>query len=143
MNYDTKLIFNPFTCKLDLYKQLNLDEFNILTDTRNCLVSATIGDLVMESSTTINTVDVVTDNTDIRPVFGIIISKPTTTTCVILLLGVIAGFGGLTKGRKIYLSTSGSLTSTPPTTGYLQSLGVAKESDEIDFYPNMQRVKRI
>ena len=139
----TKVIFNPFTCKLDLYKQQNPNENNLVTDTRICLASAQIGDLVVESEVLVDRVDVVGDNTDVRPVFAIIIDKLSDTECVILLLGVIGGFSGLTKGRKIFLSTSGGLTSTPPSTGYMQSLGVAKEASIIDFFPNMQRVKRI
>lgn len=139
---NTKVIFNPFDCKFSTYKEENPEVNNILTDERICLSSAQVGDLVMESSTIVNRVDVVTNNLDVRPVFGIIIQKTSSTECIVLLFGVVGGFSGLVKGNKIFLSNSGGLTSTPPTTGYLQSLGVAKEESVIDFIPNMQRVRR-
>ena len=121
----------------------NNTEASLLVNTRTCDISAIVGDLVMESSTSVNTVDVASDNTDLRPVFGIIIEKVDSTTAKILLIGTISGFSGLTKGNQIFLSITGSITSTPPITGYLQSLGVAKESTEVDFNPKMQRVKRV
>lgn len=136
-----KPIFNPFEGKWTVYKEQNNTE-NFVVDDRTCLASANVGDLVMESETLVNRVDVVVDNSDIRPVFGIIIEKTSDTECVVLMVGVVGGFSGLTKSRKIFLSTTGSITSTPPTTDYMQSLGVAKEDSVIDFFPNVQRVRR-
>lgn len=138
----TKYTINPFTGQLDAYRN-TVDNANNIVESRICLAGAAIGDLVVESATVTNLVETVTDNTDVRPVFAIIIDKPTDTTCTIVLLGRVSGFSGLTKGSKVFLSTSGGITSTPPTTDYMQSLGVAKEVDTIDFNPNMQRVKRI
>lgn len=137
-----KLIPNPITGKLDAYKDKVSFARNVV-ETRSCLASADVGDLVVESEVFVNRVAVVTDNTDIRPVFAVIIKKLDDTNCEILLLGQVGGFSGLTKGRKVFLSETGGFTSTPPTSGYMQSLGVAKEDSVVDFNPNMQRVKRI
>lgn len=137
-----KYVLNPFTGQLDAYKN-TVNNSNNIVESRICLAGAAIGDLIVESDSVTNLVETVTDNTDIRPVFAVIIDKPTDTTCTILLLGRVSGFSGLTKGSKVFLSVTGGITSTPPTTGYMQSLGVAKEVDTIDFNPNMQRVKRI
>ena len=138
----TKFVINPFTGKIDAYRDTVSSSQNV-TDTRQCATSVSTGDLVMESSTLVDTVDTVTDNTDLRPVFAIVISKESATECTILLLGEVAGFTGLTKGRKVFLDTSGSITATPVTTGYLQCLGVAKEFGIVDFRPQMDRIKRI
>jgi len=143
-NTKTKYTINPFTGKLDAYKlQDSIERANYVVETRTCLASASVGELVVESEVFVNRVDTVTDNNDLRPVFAVIIEKTSATDCVILLLGQIAGFSGLTKGHKVFLSETGSFTSTPPTTGYLQSLGVAKEDSIVDFRPNLQRVKRV
>jgi hypothetical protein len=39
--------------------------------------------------------------------------------------GQLDGFSGLTVGAKYYLSTNGQLTTTVPTTGFIQQIGVA------------------
>lgn len=39
--------------------------------------------------------------------------------------GQLDGFSGLTVGAKYYLSTNGQLTTTVPTTGFIQQMGVA------------------
>lgn len=144
MTNKTKYTINPFTGKLDAYKTIDvIDKAKSIVETRNCLASANVGDLVVESDVIFDMVDTVTDNTDLRPVFAMIISKPSSTTCEILILGQVTGFSGLNKGYKVFLSETGGLTSTPPTTGYMQSLGVAKESDTVDFNPNSQRVLRV
>lgn len=142
MSGKVRYLINPFTGELDAYRD-TVTKSRFVVETRDCLASASVGDLVMESETLVNRVDVATDNTDIRPIFAVIIEKTSATECVILLLGQMSGFSGLTKGRKVFLSTSGGITSTPPTTGYLQSLGVAKEDSIVDFRPNMQRVRRV
>lgn len=138
----TKYVINPFTGRFDAYKD-TVTSSRLLLEERDCLAGAQVGDLVVESEVFVDRVDVVTDNTDVRPVFAVIINKLTSTRCEILLLGQISGYTGLTKGRKVFLSETGRITSTPPTTGYVQSLGVAKEDSIVDFRPNMQRVKRI
>lgn len=136
-----RLIPNPVTGKLDAYKDKVSFAQNVV-ETRSCAVTAEVGDLVVESEVFVDRVDVAVDNVDVRPVFAIIIKKITDTSCQILLLGQVGGFSGLTKGRKVFLSETGGITSIPPTTGYMQSLGVAKEDSVVDFRPNMQRVRR-
>ena len=140
-NSKRKLIFNAFTGQFD-YVDHQLEVNNYIKEVRTCDVSAAIGDLVMESSTIANKADVATDNLDIRPVMGVIISKPTTTTCEIMMVGRVSGFSSLNKGFKVFLSGTGSITSTAPASGYVQCLGTAKESTEVDFNPQIQRVKR-
>ena len=138
----TKFVINPFSGKFDAVSdQVSFSEK--VAELRNCDPSLNVGDLVVESEVLANTVETVTDNADIRPVIGIVSDKLTTTLCRVMFIGTVTGLaGGLTKGRKVFLSTSGSFTSTPPITDYLQNLGVAKEGDEVDFNPQLQRVRR-
>lgn len=106
-----------------------------------CDVSATVGDLVKQSSTVSEKVDVLSTNTDIGPCIGVILEKPQPQIAKVLLLGVKEGFAGLTVGAKVFLSTTGSVTTTKPTTGYLHILGVALASDAVLFIPNNIRTK--
>lgn len=48
-----------------------------------------------------------------RPV-GVVESKPTTTTCKVVQIGVVAGYAGLTAGGSVWLSptTPGGITQT-------------------------------
>jgi len=140
-NSKRKIVFNVFTGQFD-YVEKQLEVNNYIQEIRTCDVSATVGDLVMESDSVANQVDVAVNNTDIRPVIGVIVDKPTTTTCQIMMVGRVSGLSGLTKGRKVFLSETGTITSTLVTTGYIQCLGVAKEADEINFNPQLQRVLR-
>jgi len=39
--------------------------------------------------------------------------------------------GGLTAGQSLFLGTNGSLTTTPPTTGWLRQVAVATDADTI------------
>lgn len=136
-----KYVLNPFTGEFDTIRDETA--LNSVVYSRVCDVSVNVGDLVWESETVINAVDTATNNTDIRPVFGIVISKPTTTTAKVLIIGTVAGFSGLTKARKVFLSMTGTVTSVVATTGYLQCLGVARDPDVIDFQPQLNRVLRI
>ena len=50
------------------------------------------------------------------PVFGLVVSKPTTITCKVVQLGLVTGFSALTPGNQLYLgTTAGGLVSTAPT----------------------------
>jgi len=72
---------------------------------------------------------------------GIVLSKPSSTTAVILIKGTYKDFGtGLTSGTKYYLSitTAGSFTTTPPSENndedkFIVLLGTAVNATDIDF----------
>lgn len=142
MSGNVKYIFNPFTSEFDAIKTKLNESAKSVTDIRNCLVSVAVGDLVMDSNIITNGVDKTVDNTDVRPTIGIVIKKPTSTTCEVLFVGTVSGFSGLAKASKVFLSVTGTTTSTIVTTGYVQTLGVARDPDTIDFNPQLNRVKR-
>lgn len=106
----------------------------------SCDSSLAVGDLVFESSSVDKKVEKAVDNFGVPQVFGICVEKPDTTTAKILILGIATGFTGLTRGGRIFLSATGSLTTTKPSTGYLHNLGVAVSSTEVMFIPNNIRV---
>lgn len=81
-----------------------------------------------------------TDNNQVKLTIGIVISKPTSTTCKVKVLGVEDGFSGLSIGDRVWLSPTGGLTTVTPATGYQQVLGIAVSSTKIYFTPNSSRV---
>lgn len=45
--------------------------------------------------------------------------------------GKASGFSGLTPGAKYFLGTTGAITTTRPTTGILQVIGVAQDASTL------------
>jgi len=119
-----------------------VDKSKSIRDIRNCDSTLAVGDLVYESATSALTVDEVTDNSDTRLVIGICIDKPTSTTAEILFKGSMTGLTGYTPGKKIYCSPTGTLTSSLPSSGYVQILGNCSDGTQIDFSPAMHQMKR-
>lgn len=108
-----------------------------------CAASVAINDLVYQDSVNQSTAVECTDNTTVQPTIGVVIDKPTTTSCEVLVLGIQEGYTGLSIGSKIYLDTDGTVTTTKPSSGYMQVLGTAVATDTIFFLPNSQRVLQV
>ena len=108
----------------------------------DCESSSATLDLVRLDPTTANKVLTLTSNTTIEHCIGVIKEKPSPTTANVLVLGRIDGFSGLDEAKKVFLSTSGTITQAVPTTGYVHILGHATSTDEILFIPNNIRVLR-
>lgn len=106
----------------------------------NCASSAAIGDLVYQDTTVETLVNVCEDNTTLEPAIGVIIDKREDTVCEVLVLGVYVGYTGLDIGDRIYLGTDGTVTTTKPSVGYMQTMGQAVAGNAIFFLPNSQRV---
>ena len=90
-------------------------QIEVLEGLWSCTVTEQVGDAVFE-----NVANAVrqsnASSTATMPVIGIVISKPTPTTCVIARSGEVAVFAGLTVGQEYYASTTpGQLTTTIPT----------------------------
>jgi hypothetical protein len=133
------LLFNPLTSKLDLVRDA------VTTATRvviafDCDASLAVGDIVYQDAITDTFVNKSVNNTEVQPSIGVVITKLTTVRAEVLILGLQAGFAGLSIGAKAFLGTTGGVTSTKPATGYVQTLGVAVSSTQIFFQPNAQRV---
>ena len=109
----------------------------------NCDVSASVGDLVYQDPSNDEKVIVLTDNTTVYQCIGIILTKSAATTANVLVLGLYEGYAGLSRGNPIFLSTSGTITTTKPASGYLHRLGVAVSSTKVLMIPNNVRTKLV
>ena len=97
-----------------------------------CSASELIGDPVVMSLTLDKTVERITTNVYSQLVVGIINEKPTPTTCVVIVMGILDGIAaGLTRGDALWVSPTGGITTTRPVTGHLQGLGIAVAGTDI------------
>lgn len=69
------------------------------------------------------------------PVVGVIIGKPTTTTCIIQTLGYVDGFTGLVPGDTYYLGNGGNITNSATIVSgeALYPVGVAKSTTKLEL----------
>ena len=83
------------------------------------------------------------DNTSTStvPVMGLVISKPTTTTAILLYFGETPSgvLSGLTPAAIYFLGTAGLITATPPTAvgSVIQKIGEAIDADTLLFAPSV------
>lgn len=94
--------------------------------TYTCLSGDAVGDWVyISAASTVAKADA--DDTGKLPVIGVIVSKPTTTSCVVQTTGQVT-LSGLTAGSIYYLSgTAGAITATPVSANAVP-VGVAKST---------------
>lgn len=143
-----KLLFNPITARFEVKQEFDITSVPPIApvvweeETFDCDVGVAVGDFVYIDPINANTVIKNIDNTPDQPTIGIVINKPTTTTCRVAFSAEITGFSGLTQGQQVFLSTSGSLTSVPPTTNYVQMLGYALSPSKIKLEPYILRARR-
>lgn len=105
----------------------------------NCETSAAIGDPVYYDLDNPQKVLVPTTNSGENPMIGIIESKLTPTTCKVLTHGYSSvTFTGLQKNKNVFLSTTGTLTNTLPSTGWMQIIGNGYENNQLYVNINLQ-----
>ncbi len=131
---------NPDTNNFDDYYKTNLDLLIAGTATANALVQlfdcdsdAAISNLVIADTVADNKVLAIGSNVYTNLVFGIIISKPTTTTCNVLLAGGYEATTGLVNGKAVFVGPLGTPVTTPPTSGSLQAIGIALSTTKVSF----------
>ena len=109
-----------------------------------CDTSLTEGDTVYISLSDDNFVIKNVNNTDIvPPTIGVVTEKTSLTTCKVLMSGECnLIFSGLSTGKIIFLSTSGGLTTTAPTTGFIQEIGICYENNKAYINPSYVRTKK-
>lgn len=109
-------------------------ETTLKSEILNCLTTDQVGDWVVITSN--NTVAKVSNNNS-GHIFGVICEKITTTTCKVLIKGLGDFFSGLDPtSLRYFLSTSGGMTDTAPSTGYVIDLGRAINSTK--FYVDVK-----
>lgn len=103
----------------------------VLENAFDCTATEAVLDVVYQSAS--NTVRQANATSSLTmPAVGIIISKPTSTTCIIARSGEVPGFGTLTADATYYVdTTNGVITTTPPSSGnnIVQKVGYAKTTD--------------
>ncbi len=113
-----------------------IPNIEVLESIWSCTATEQVLDLVFESSS--NTVSR-SNATSLAtmPVIGMIINKPTATTCIIATSGEIPGIGGLTPDRAYYADiVNGGITlSIPATSGaVVQSVGTSKSNNVLSLH---------
>jgi len=108
-----------------------IPQIEVLEGLWSCTVAEQVGDAVFENvASSVRQSNA--NNTATMPVIGIIISKPTPTTCVIARSGEVTLVGPLTVGQEYFASSTvpGQLTPTVPTlSGFVaQYVGYAKNT---------------
>jgi hypothetical protein len=95
------------------------------TDIRDAVHIPSAGTVVIADKT-------ITSN---LPIIGLVVAKPTATSCIIQTLGFLEGFTGLVPGDTYYLHTDGKITNTPTVTPgeALYVIGVAKSSSKLEL----------
>lgn len=66
-------------------------------------------------------------------VFGVILSKQSSTECTIAIEGKANCFTGLIADRNYFIGTDGQITSTAPIAGYVQRFGKALNTTTIEI----------
>lgn len=109
-----------------------------------CEASANVGDLVYQDPTTNEKVLVNTSNMLVYKTIGVIDSKPDPQIAEVMVLGVKTGYSGFTRSSAVFISTTGTPTTTKPSNnGYLHHIGVAVSEDSFLFIPNNIRTKLV
>ena len=119
---------------------INANNASRLLVSYTCEASTSEGDWVYLDSTIDNRVITATGNTQTSPVIGVIFDKQTDNNCRVLVLGASTSQSGLVKGKKVFLDTDGTATTTKPSTGYAQVLGVASSATEMLVNTQINRI---
>lgn len=110
--------------------------------TKSCVVGLAVGDLVKYSTNIVDGIEKVSDNSDPDSVIGFVLEKVEPTKALILLKGSVAGFTGLIKTQKVYLSLTGTFTVDIPEQGHVHVLGHAIDATSINFDPTNTKIMR-
>lgn len=107
----------------------------------DCSVAEQVGDPVVFSETIDKKVERITSNIYNNLVVGIINEKPTPTTCIVIVSGILDNVTtGLSRGKAIFVSTTGGLTTTKPATGHLQIIGMALSATGLNVNIGTEKV---
>ena len=136
------LRWNPLTGKLDLVVTSggSSGPSNQLCQSFSCDASLAVNDWVYQDPTTDEKVLKTASNTEVEPTIGIVKSKPTDTTCEVVLLGIHTGLTLAQRG-KFWLSDAGEETFSFPTSGtgrFVRRLGVYLGNDTVYVNPDLE-----
>jgi hypothetical protein len=102
----------------------------LVSSVYSCPSGVSVGDAVyLSAADTVDQADA--DDLTKIPCIGVVISKPTSTSCQVQYYGELSGFAGLAPGGTIYLAkTAGALTQVAPTAvgDVVQRIGFARST---------------
>ena len=104
----------------------------------DCSATLAVDDLVYQDYSQVNTALKATDHNAPSPVIGVVLSKPTTTTALILLRGIHKTT--ITQG-PLFVSTTGTIQVGVPLTGRWQRLGHSFGDGKIWLEPERIRIR--
>lgn len=121
------------------------------TFTVNCQSTDSVGDFVMATPGTGTTVKKATlSGIKTTPAIGVIISKPTGTSAVLQVTGVVNSFTGLTPGVRYFVGNNARPDASDPPSGVtagtqfgLQCIGIALDSSSLLLIPTAQVTVKI
>jgi len=143
---------------MDLLNQLSIARaFQLFPRTRfaaTCLSSDAVGNCVYITGPASGDVYQVSTADPLNgalkmPAMGIIIEKPTPTTCRVQASGEMIGVvSGLTPGKVVFVYSDGTLNHLPVMPGvgelaYIQSMGIAISTDRVLVNPDYSIIKRL
>jgi len=102
----------------------------VLEGAWTCTLGEAVRDVVYEAGSNLAR-EANANSSATMPAIGIIVQKPTGTSCIIARSGEVDGFSGLSVGSQYFVdTTSGQITSTPPigSNRIVQRVGYAKTS---------------
>lgn len=135
--------YNPLTGVFELYSPTRRVEYaEKVSATFSCDEATVIGDLVVPSTTTEDTVLTIKSNVYSGLVIGVVINKPTPDTCEVLATGKLGDISGVEFGKPMFVGTNGKLTTTCPTTGHKQIMGMTLTSSSAFLLPSTEKVVR-
>lgn len=108
---------------------------NVVLKNLNCEASVNTLDILRFDGSLLKSVT--NANQISKGVAGVCISKASPLVCDLLILGKISGFVGLTPGAALFLGQLGGFSNLPPTSGFIQFLGFAIDSNNILFSPKL------
>lgn len=134
-------VFNPLVGQFDV--DIDRQRFSAV-----CTAAEAVGDFVYAfGSSEVRTVDITDFN--LMPAIGVIISKGTATSCIVQFLGESGVYTGLTPHRRYFIGHDSRASLTPPSpnfagqTVYIQTIGVALDTDKLVVRPSDVMVKRV
>ena len=102
-------------------------------------ITTAVGDLVRVTGS--NFVSTIADNMNTtipNGIFGVVTSKPTTTTAGVIFVGVQGGYSGFTTGQPIFVQSDGTPGHPIPAPGatgeIVQQIGFAVSATEFFIY---------
>jgi len=105
--------------------------------------TVTVGSLIRRHDTLVNTFTKCSDNRSIHPAIGIVLTLDGNTATILISGEYSISMASAITDTKIYLSETGTLTTTKPTSGYVQYLGSIIDSDRVLITIDNARVKNI